>query len=196
MFSDDLVAFWAERHLCTVTTLRTDGSPHVVPMGVVLDACEATTVVGAYGDDENFGGWDFSQTRSEGDNTFVNGGLFVETDVGLPIGTQIDVKLKLPKGTFNVPCEVVWQLSEKARTLGVGVRFLELSAAATRAIEKFMSLRSPVDFEAPDLEDESPSKPGPPPLPNEAGTNRAIATPREGPAQVKPPPPRRSTREK
>ena len=37
MFSDDLVAFWAERHLCTVTTLRTDGSPHVVPMGVVLD---------------------------------------------------------------------------------------------------------------------------------------------------------------
>ena len=36
-FSDDLVAFWRERHLCTVTTLRRDGSPHVVPMGVVLD---------------------------------------------------------------------------------------------------------------------------------------------------------------
>ena len=29
--------FWRERHLCTVTTLRPDGSPHVVPMGVVLD---------------------------------------------------------------------------------------------------------------------------------------------------------------
>lgn len=29
--------FWTERHLCTVTTLRADGSPHVVPMGVVLD---------------------------------------------------------------------------------------------------------------------------------------------------------------
>jgi PPOX class probable F420-dependent enzyme len=37
MLSDDLVAFWAERHLCTVTSLRADGSPHVVPMGVVLD---------------------------------------------------------------------------------------------------------------------------------------------------------------
>ena len=37
-FSDDLVGFWAERHLCTVTTLRPDGTPHVVPMGVVLDA--------------------------------------------------------------------------------------------------------------------------------------------------------------
>jgi PPOX class probable F420-dependent enzyme len=36
-FSDDLVAFWRERHLCTVTSLRADGSPHVVPMGIVLD---------------------------------------------------------------------------------------------------------------------------------------------------------------
>ena len=35
--TDELVAFWRERHLCTVTTLRADGSPHVVPMGVVLD---------------------------------------------------------------------------------------------------------------------------------------------------------------
>ena len=30
--------FWRERHLCTVTTLREDGSPHVTPMGVVVDA--------------------------------------------------------------------------------------------------------------------------------------------------------------
>jgi len=29
--------FWTERHLCTLTTLRADGSPHVVPVGVVLD---------------------------------------------------------------------------------------------------------------------------------------------------------------
>lgn len=29
--------FWGERRLCTVTTLRPDGTPHVVPMGVVLD---------------------------------------------------------------------------------------------------------------------------------------------------------------
>ncbi|MGA8209847.1 MAG: PPOX class F420-dependent oxidoreductase [Nocardioidaceae bacterium] len=34
--TDDLLAFWRERHLCTVTTLRRDGSPHVVPMGIVL----------------------------------------------------------------------------------------------------------------------------------------------------------------
>ncbi|MEP7090570.1 MAG: PPOX class F420-dependent oxidoreductase [Nocardioidaceae bacterium] len=36
-FSADLVEFWRERHLCSVSTLRADGSPHVVPMGIVLD---------------------------------------------------------------------------------------------------------------------------------------------------------------
>jgi len=35
--ADEHLAFWRERHLCSVTTLRRDGSPHVVPMGVVVD---------------------------------------------------------------------------------------------------------------------------------------------------------------
>ncbi|HEX3612967.1 MAG TPA: TIGR03618 family F420-dependent PPOX class oxidoreductase [Sporichthyaceae bacterium] len=30
--------FWTERHLCTLTTLRADGRPHVVPVGATLDA--------------------------------------------------------------------------------------------------------------------------------------------------------------
>ncbi|MCS0601238.1 TIGR03618 family F420-dependent PPOX class oxidoreductase [Streptomyces sp. LP11] len=29
--------FWRERHLCTLTTIRPDGSPHVVPVGVTYD---------------------------------------------------------------------------------------------------------------------------------------------------------------
>lgn len=33
-----LAAFWAERHLCSITTLRPDGRPHLVPVGVALDA--------------------------------------------------------------------------------------------------------------------------------------------------------------
>ena len=32
-----LLQFWTERHLCTLTTLRADGSPHVVPVGAALD---------------------------------------------------------------------------------------------------------------------------------------------------------------
>jgi PPOX class probable F420-dependent enzyme len=38
----DHLEFWRERHLCSVTTLRRDGSPHVVPMGVVVDAESGT----------------------------------------------------------------------------------------------------------------------------------------------------------
>lgn len=36
-FPTTLLAFWTERHLCTLTTLRADGSPHVTPVGVALD---------------------------------------------------------------------------------------------------------------------------------------------------------------
>lgn len=34
---EQLRAFWTERHLCTLTTLRADGSPHVVAVGATLD---------------------------------------------------------------------------------------------------------------------------------------------------------------
>lgn len=35
--ADTLRAFWRERHLSTLTTLRRDGTPHVVPVGVTVD---------------------------------------------------------------------------------------------------------------------------------------------------------------
>ncbi|HET6533480.1 MAG TPA: PPOX class F420-dependent oxidoreductase [Actinoplanes sp.] len=35
--SAQLREFWTERHLCTLTTLRADGSPHVVAVGATLD---------------------------------------------------------------------------------------------------------------------------------------------------------------
>ncbi|MEV6492702.1 PPOX class F420-dependent oxidoreductase [Actinoplanes sp. NPDC051633] len=35
--SPALLDFWTERHLCTLTTLRADGSPHVVAVGATLD---------------------------------------------------------------------------------------------------------------------------------------------------------------
>ena len=37
---DDVLAFLAERHLATLTTLRADGSPHVVPVGFGYDPGE------------------------------------------------------------------------------------------------------------------------------------------------------------
>ncbi|MGR8009290.1 pyridoxamine 5'-phosphate oxidase family protein [Streptomyces hypolithicus] len=35
--SPEYLAFWREYHLCTLTTHRADGSPHVVPVGVTYD---------------------------------------------------------------------------------------------------------------------------------------------------------------
>jgi F420H(2)-dependent biliverdin reductase len=35
--SAEFRAFWTERHLATLVTLRADGRPHVVPVGVTLD---------------------------------------------------------------------------------------------------------------------------------------------------------------
>ena len=35
--SPEMLAFLAERHLATLTTLRRDGSPHVVPVGFSYD---------------------------------------------------------------------------------------------------------------------------------------------------------------
>jgi PPOX class probable F420-dependent enzyme len=41
----ELLAFLAERHLATLTTLRADGSPHVVPVGVTYDPATRTARV-------------------------------------------------------------------------------------------------------------------------------------------------------
>ena len=41
----DTLAFLEERHLATLTTLRADGSPHVVPVGVTYDPTTRTARV-------------------------------------------------------------------------------------------------------------------------------------------------------
>ncbi len=35
--SDEWRAFWTERHLCSLVTLRRNGTPHVVPVGATVD---------------------------------------------------------------------------------------------------------------------------------------------------------------
>lgn len=35
--SEAFLAFWTERRIATLVTLRRDGTPHVVPVGVTLD---------------------------------------------------------------------------------------------------------------------------------------------------------------
>ncbi|KAA5832468.1 pyridoxamine 5'-phosphate oxidase family protein [Saccharopolyspora hirsuta] len=43
--SEEFLQFWRERHLSTLTTVRPDGTPHVVPVGVTLDVETATARV-------------------------------------------------------------------------------------------------------------------------------------------------------
>ncbi|MFL6106914.1 MAG: pyridoxamine 5'-phosphate oxidase family protein [Marmoricola sp.] len=54
--------FWTERRLCTVTTLRPDGTPHVVPMGVVIDPDTDTA-------------WAITSKTSRKARNLANGGL-------------------------------------------------------------------------------------------------------------------------
>lgn len=42
---EEFAEFWREYHLATLTTLRRDGSPHVVAVGVTLDLDTATARV-------------------------------------------------------------------------------------------------------------------------------------------------------
>ena len=43
--SPDLLSFLTERHLATLTTVRADGTPHVVPVGFTFDAPTLTARV-------------------------------------------------------------------------------------------------------------------------------------------------------
>ena len=75
------------------------------------------------------------------------GGLFIETDVPLPVGTRITVDLQLLKTKVKAESEVVWVLmDEEGRTVGMGVRFVSLPGSARKRVETFMGLRQALLF--------------------------------------------------
>jgi uncharacterized protein (TIGR02266 family) len=100
------------------------------------------------------------------------GGLFINTEIGMPIGSEITVQLELLGVPHSVACEVVWTLVDhQDRPCGLGLRFLELPGPTKVAIERFMTLRGPMNFEVtadsvePELPDPDPARPPPPPKP-------------------------------
>jgi uncharacterized protein (TIGR02266 family) len=83
------------------------------------------------------------------------GGIFIETDVALPIGTRLRIDLKFLKKRIDTDVEVTWVLvGEGQQAAGVGVRFVDLPDSARRDIEKFMALRAPMDFQMIESDDE------------------------------------------
>lgn len=116
---------------------------------------------------------------SSGSNFFVGktrdlsmGGVFIETPIGLPIGATVTVDLVLKGKKHAVASEVMWALDgDDGSTVGIGVRFRDLTARSRNAILAFMKERVPLEFEMfepepeDDAEEAEPAPPGPPPLP-------------------------------
>ena len=90
------------------------------------------------------------------------GGLYVESEAGLAIGTEVTALLRLPSKVLSLRAEVMWSVAKGAKTVGMGLRFLNMPAPAKKEIEAFMLLRQPISFAVEDA-DEDPA--GPPPLP-------------------------------
>jgi uncharacterized protein (TIGR02266 family) len=74
------------------------------------------------------------------------GGLFIEAEATLPIGTRLAVDLKFLKKRVRADCEVMWALTDGDKPVGVGVRFLGLAVEDREAIEAFMVFRDPLLF--------------------------------------------------
>jgi uncharacterized protein (TIGR02266 family) len=73
-----------------------------------------------------------------------SGGLFIETDAQVTVGTALLVDLKFLKKHVRVVSEVAWTLEQGGRVVGFGVRFLDLRPSVQRSIEAFMALRAPM----------------------------------------------------
>ncbi len=102
------------------------------------------------------------------------GGLYVETNASLPLGSKLAVRVKIRGKAYSVDAEVVWTLlPDGDRVGGIGLRFFELPVDARRAIESFMALRPPLAFDVgapsaappPGAPSAPPTPRGPPPLP-------------------------------
>ncbi len=91
------------------------------------------------------------------------GGLFIE-GVGLDVGASVNVDLTLDGRRHALPAEVMWTLSGADGSVqGVGVRFVSMSDAARRAIEKFMVKRAPHGIDVDPVGVEPPPLPKPEP---------------------------------
>ncbi|HYQ40371.1 MAG TPA: TIGR02266 family protein [Polyangiaceae bacterium] len=80
------------------------------------------------------------------------GGLFIATHQLQPVGSRIEVNLRMPESEedFHIVGEVRWVrlYNEHSDTSpGLGVRFTELPAGAAAAISRFLGQREPLFFD-------------------------------------------------
>src|SRR3954470_20613014 len=90
----DVLAFLTERHLATLATLRPDGSPHVVPVGVTYDPTTRTARVITSGTSAKV-----RHVRDGGGRVAV---CQVEGRRGVPLGGRAEVRDGAPPGAGGV----------------------------------------------------------------------------------------------
>lgn len=109
------------------------------------------------------------------------GGVFVETFVFAPVGTRIELSLKLFGHRYEVPVEVMWILYDGEGTaVGFGARFLELRRPVRRVITEFMRARAPMPFELLEMEDDV-EETGPPGSEGPSGSPEELREAHTGP---------------
>ena len=83
------------------------------------------------------------------------GGLFIETEVAIPVGDELVVRVALGGKALNLATQVMWAMADTSgKNLGVGLRFVRLAPVQRKAIEAFMAQRGPMDFEVEAEDDE------------------------------------------
>lgn len=111
------------------------------------------------------------------------GGLFIATDAAVPVGGELTVRLALEGKHYTLTTEVMWAMADaEGKPMGVGCRFVRLTAAQQKGINAFLQKRIPMDFDLAAEPDEADSaeaaadaefeRPGvrPPPIPGKPRT--------------------------
>jgi uncharacterized protein (TIGR02266 family) len=103
------------------------------------------------------------------------GGLFIETNLPLEVGTLVDLQLHLPGvPSREIKARVAWALADlSGATTGLGLEFVSLEPRLQDAIADFMQRRAPLTFDseepaeepAEDAAEDAADPPSPPPLP-------------------------------
>jgi len=95
------------------------------------------------------------------------GGLFIETDLPLAVGTSVDLQLRLPGvPSRELKAKVAWALTEPSgATTGLGLEFVSLEPRMRDAITEFMQQKAPLMFDSEEPDEVAADVPRPPPLP-------------------------------
>ncbi len=69
------------------------------------------------------------------------GGVFVDTDCVLEVGTACQLDVDLGFRTLSVNAEVAWHKRDHGAFSGMGMRFAYMSASAREALRNFIALQ-------------------------------------------------------